>query len=138
MTFWNHSLKPGCTYFGTALHLLTPNPIRLSRGICDPGEEVWAALGGGHHELSSQLLCEQLAVVHLRRRGGLDLRGALFQPRAEGGGFLHFNWLLNPLDDLGHSSEEDLVGMGLLDPVNPEEEGVKELWVVFQPGSMES
>ena len=66
--------------------LLASDPVRLSRGIGDPGEEIGAALGGWHQELSSQLLGVELAVVHLGRGGGLDLGGALLQPGAEGGG----------------------------------------------------
>lgn len=60
----------------------------------------------------------------------------LFPPGFEVFGLCYRPRVLDPLDDLGHGYEVDVVVVGE-DLVHPEEEGVQELGVVFQPSGVE-
>lgn len=64
------------------------------------------------------------------------LRRALFLPGLERSSFFNVARVLNPLDNLSHGHEVDII-VGLENLVHPIEEGVKELGVVLQPGCME-
>jgi hypothetical protein len=44
-------------------------------------------------------------------------------------------WVLDPLNDLSHGDEVDVVVVSQ-DFVNPVEESVEELWVVLEPSSV--
>ena len=64
------------------------------------------------------------------------LRIALFLPGLERSSLFNVARVLNPLDNLSHGYEVDII-VGLENLVHPIEESVKELGVVLQPGSME-
>merc|ERR1719203_738925 len=76
-----------------------------------------------------------LGTVHEGRPSGLQRSCQ----RPEGLGVLDVTGVLYPLDDLSHGEEVDfiLAPVVLKDLVHPVEEGVQELGVVLEPGSVE-
>jgi len=108
----------------------------ISCGVVQPGVVVGASDAGVKVEgLSGQLLCRALALVGGGAAGD-EVNGASLLPWLEGFHLINVTGVLDPLDDLGHGDEVNVV-VGLKDLVDPVEEGVQEFGVVLQPGSVE-
>ena len=54
MTRWNNSFNQDVLHIDLlkGVHLLAPDTVGLTRGISDPGEEIWATLGRRHQEFA--------------------------------------------------------------------------------------
>lgn len=68
--------------------------------------------------------------------GGFAFHGAFLRPGLKVFHFAYCAWILNPLNDLRHRDEIDVVVVGEYF-VNPVEERVKILGVVLEPGCVE-
>jgi len=86
-------------------------------------------------KLAGQFLCGQFASFGCEA-GLLGFGGTLLLPWLKVAGLIHILWILDPLNDLGHGNEINIVVV-FNDFINPVQECIKELRVVFQPGSME-
>ncbi len=108
----------------------------ISCRVIQPGVVVGASDASVKMEsLSGQFLCRALALVGGGAAGD-EVNGASLLPWLKGFHLVNIAGVLNPLDDLGHGDEVNVI-VGLKDLVDPVEEGVQELGVVLQPGSME-
>ena len=108
----------------------------VASGVVEPWVVVGASDAGVKVKgFSGQLLGGQLAPVG-GNAGWSGLDGALFLPGLEGSSLVDVLGVLDPLDDLGHGDEVHVIVVAQ-DLVNPVQEGVQELGVVLQPGSVE-
>ena len=108
----------------------------ISCGVVQPGVVVGTPDAGVKVEgFPGQFLGRDLALVG----GGAavdEVDGAGLLPWFEGLHLVNVLRVLDPLDDLGHCDEVNIV-VGLEDLIDPVEEGVQELGVVLQPGGVE-
>jgi len=108
----------------------------ITGGVVQPGIVVGATDASVKMEgFSGQFLGRQLAGAgsEARRR---RLNVALLLPGVKVFGLVRVLGILDPLDDLSHSDEVNILvlSQNLIDPV---EEGIEELGVVLEPGSVE-
>ena len=108
----------------------------ISCGVVQPGVVVGTPDAGVEVEcFSGQFLGGDLALVG--RGAAVDeVDGAGLLPGLEGLDLVNIAGILDPLDDLSHCDEVNVV-VGLEDLIDPVEEGVQELGVVLQPGGVE-
>lgn len=109
----------------------------VAGGVVEPRVVVRASHAGLQVQgLAGNLLGGELAGVgHPAGRGRVGVDRAAFLPRVEVLDLGRLAGVLDPLDDLRHGHEVDVVVVGehLVDPV---EEGVEELGVVLEPGGV--
>jgi len=108
----------------------------IAGGVIKPGVVVGAPHAGVKvQSLTRQLFGGQFALGGCHA-SGFELRGAPLLPGFEGPGLFNVPGVLNPLDDLRHGHEVDVV-VSFEDLIDPVEEGVEERRVVLEPGGVE-
>lgn len=109
----------------------------IAGGVVEPRVVVRATHAGLQVQcLAGDFLGRELAGVgHPAGRGGVGVDRASFLPRIEVLDLGRLAGVLDPLDDLRHGHEVDIVVVGE-DLVDPVEEGVEELGIVLEPGGV--
>lgn len=110
----------------------------ISCWIVQPWIMIWTSYTGLHvYQLSGNLFrCQSARIWYPTSWLGVEINCTLLSPWLKVLDFARSFWILHPLNDLSHRYKIDIV-MISQDLVDPIEEGIEELGIVLQPGSME-